>query len=180
MDRWRWLPRDLGRSICSPTSRIHAALQRGRQDHQDLSHRRRQAGPHRHAAIAEKVQAVVFNPTWTVPQSIVKGENLGAKLLANPASAARQGYKVTKAENGVVTVVQQPGDKNSLGRMKIDMPNPHAIYLHDTPPRRCSNPGARLFPRLHPHAGRAEAGHDHRHAARRHDGRMRPRNSTTR
>jgi murein L,D-transpeptidase YcbB/YkuD len=32
-------------------------------------------------------------------------------------------------------VVQQPGPGNSLGRMKLDMPNPHAIFLHDTPSR---------------------------------------------
>jgi murein L,D-transpeptidase YcbB/YkuD len=83
--------------------------------------------------LAETVEGVVFNPTWTVPQSIVQGEGLGAKLLANPASARRQGYRVTKADDGTITVVQQPGPDNALGLMKIDMPNPHAIYLHDTP-----------------------------------------------
>jgi murein L,D-transpeptidase YcbB/YkuD len=72
---------------------------------------------------------VVFNPTWTVPQSIVVGEGLGAKLLRRPDKA----YKVTKAADGTITIVQQPGPTNSLGVMKIDMPNPHAIYLHDTP-----------------------------------------------
>src|SRR3546814_6666436 len=29
----------------------------------------------------------------------------------------------------------QPGPGNSLGMMKIDMPNEHAIFLHDTPAR---------------------------------------------
>ena len=32
-------------------------------------------------------------------------------------------------------MVQQPGPTNSLGRMKLHMPNAHAIYLHDTPAR---------------------------------------------
>ena len=37
--------------------------------------------------LAEMVEGVVFNPTWTVPQSIVKGEGLGAKVLGNPGWA---------------------------------------------------------------------------------------------
>ncbi|MBN8501464.1 MAG: L,D-transpeptidase family protein, partial [Sphingomonadales bacterium] len=84
---------------------------------------------------AEVVEGVVFNPTWTVPQSIVKGEGLGARLYGNPAQAAREGYKVTKAKDGTITVVQQPGPKNALGFVKLDMPNEHAIFIHDTPSR---------------------------------------------
>jgi murein L,D-transpeptidase YcbB/YkuD len=91
--------------------------------------------------LAERVQAVVFNPTWTVPQSIVQGEGLGAKLLAHPD----KGYKVTQTADGTVNVMQLPGPKNSLGMMKIDMPNPHAIYLHDTPSRSLFNVKVRAF-----------------------------------
>ncbi|WP_241127260.1 L,D-transpeptidase family protein [Novosphingobium terrae] len=134
MDRWRWLPRELGQ-VYLLTNIPEFQLRFNVGGKIIKTYRTVVGKPGRTATpqLAEKVQAVVFNPTWTVPQSIVKGENLGAKLLANPASAARQGYKVTKSESGMITVVQQPGDKNSLGRMKIDMPNPHAIYLHDTP-----------------------------------------------
>jgi murein L,D-transpeptidase YcbB/YkuD len=85
--------------------------------------------------LAEVVEGVVFNPTWTVPQSIVKGEGLGAKVLANPAWGKRNGYVATKGANGFITVVQQPGPGNSLGLMKLEMPNPHAIFFHDTPSR---------------------------------------------
>jgi murein L,D-transpeptidase YcbB/YkuD len=70
-----------------------------------------------------------------VPQSIVKGEGLGARLYGNPAQAAREGYKVTKSKDGTITVVQQPGARNALGFMKLDMPNPHSIFIHDTPSR---------------------------------------------
>ena len=82
------------------------------------------------------VEGVIFNPTWTVPQSIVVGEGLGQKVLNNPAWAKQAGYKATKGENGWIGVVQQPGPTNSLGRMKLDMPNRHAIFLHDTPARQ--------------------------------------------
>ena len=40
---------------------------------------------------------------------------------------------MTRNADGSITVVQQPGPGNSLGLMKIDIPNPHAIYFHDTP-----------------------------------------------
>ena len=61
------------------------------------------------------VEAVIFNPTWTVPQSIVKGEGLGAKVIGNPGWAKAAGYKGTKGSDGVIYVVQQPGPTNSFG-----------------------------------------------------------------
>ncbi len=134
MDRWRWLPRDLGDIyLLANVPEFQLRLMRG--DRMVRSYRTVVGKPGRTATpqLAEKVQAVVFNPTWTVPQSIIEHENLGEKLLADPAKARRQGYKVTEHDDGSVTIVQQPGNNNSLGRMKIDMPNPHAIYLHDTP-----------------------------------------------
>jgi murein L,D-transpeptidase YcbB/YkuD len=48
-------------------------------------------------------------------------------------------------EDGSLQVVQQPGNNNSLGRMKIDMPNPHAIYLHDTPSKKLFDAQVRAF-----------------------------------
>jgi len=85
--------------------------------------------------LAETIEGVVFNPTWTVPQSIVKGEGLGAKVLANPEWAKRNGYVGTRGANGYISVVQQPGPGNSLGLMKLEMPNAQAIFFHDTPSR---------------------------------------------
>ena len=78
---------------------------------------------------------MIFNPTWTVPQSIVQGEGLGARVLGNPSWAKAQGYTATRGANGWISVVQQPGPRNALGVVKLDMPNRHAIFLHDTPSR---------------------------------------------
>ncbi len=140
MDRWRWLKRELG-TIYLLTNVPEYQLRLTVNNKIIRSYRTVVGKPGKTATpqLAETVKAVVFNPTWTVPQSIVKGEGLGAQLLANPASAKRQGYTVTKAKDGTVYVVQQPGNNNSLGRMKIDMPNPHAIYLHDTPSKSLFN-----------------------------------------
>jgi len=80
-----------------------------------------------------------------VPQSIVKGEGLGAKVMASPGWARANHYKGTKSADGTINVVQQPGPTNALGLMKIDMPNPHAIYLHDTPSKSYFNSTVRAF-----------------------------------
>jgi len=134
MDRWRWLARDMGKIyLYTNVPEFQARLI---VKNRTIRSYRTIVGKPGHTAtpqLAETVQAVVFNPTWTVPQSIVQGEGLGAKLLVSPSSAARQGYKVAKAADGTISVVQQPGPRNALGLMKIDMPNPHAIYMHDTP-----------------------------------------------
>lgn len=142
MERWRWLPRDLG-SVYLITNVPEFMLRFTVGGRIIKTYRTVVGKPGRTATpqLAEKVQAVVFNPTWTVPQSIIQNENLGEKLMAHP----RAGYKVTRSESGTYTVVQQPGDNNSLGRMKIDMPNPHAIYLHDTPAKALFNTTVRAY-----------------------------------
>ncbi len=146
LDRWRWLPRDLG-LLYLITNVPEYQLRLATRDRIVRTYRTIVGKPGKTATpqLAEQVEAVVFNPTWTVPQSIVVGEGMGRRLIGNPAAALRQGYKVSRAANGVITVVQQPGPGNSLGLMKIDMPNPHAIYLHDTPNRGLFNAPARAF-----------------------------------
>lgn len=136
MDRWRWLARDLGQQYLI-TNVPEFQLRLTVKDQIIKTYRTVVGKPGRTATpqLAEMVQGVVFNPTWTVPQSIVKGEGLGAKVLANPAWAKRNGYVGTKSANGFINVVQQPGPGNSLGLMKLEMPNPHAIFFHDTPSR---------------------------------------------
>jgi murein L,D-transpeptidase YcbB/YkuD len=142
MDRWRWLARDLGTAYLI-TNVPEFQLRLTVNDKIIRTYKTVVGKPGRTATpqLAETVQAVVFNPTWTVPQSIVVGEGLGASLVRSP----RAGYKVTKNTDGTLTVVQQPGDSNSLGRMKIDMPNPHAIYLHDTPAKSYFNQPVRAY-----------------------------------
>ena len=136
MDRWRWLARDLGPQYLI-TNVPEFQLRLTVKNKIIKTYRTIVGKPGRTATpqLAEVVEGVVFNPTWTVPQSIVKGEGLGARVLANPAWGRRNGYVATRGANGYVTVVQQPGPGNSLGRMKLEMPNEHAIFFHDTPSR---------------------------------------------
>ena len=136
MDRWRWLQRDLGGQYLL-TNVPEFQLRLTVNNRIVRTYRTIVGKPGRTATpqLAETVEGVIFNPTWTVPQSIVKGEGLGARVLGNPGWARANGYVGSRGANGYVSVVQQPGPGNSLGMMKLDMPNPHAIFLHDTPSR---------------------------------------------
>ena len=136
MDRWRWLPRDLGHQYLI-TNVPEYQLRLTVNDKIMRTYRTIVGAPGRTATpqLAESVEGVILNPTWTVPQSIVKGEGLGERVLANPSWASSKGYKATKGANGYISVVQGPGPGNALGRMKLDMPNRHAIFFHDTPSR---------------------------------------------
>ena len=136
MDRWRWLARDLGPQYLI-TNVPEFQLRLTVKDKIISTYRTVVGKPGRTATpqLAETIEGVVFNPTWTVPQSIVKGEGLGAKVLANPEWAKRNGYVGTRGANGYISVVQQPGPGNSLGLMKLEMPNAQAIFFHDTPSR---------------------------------------------
>ncbi|RDJ03244.1 L,D-transpeptidase family protein [Rhizobium grahamii] len=93
------------------------------------------------------IKTVQFNPDWGVPQSIIRNEML-PHLKHDPAYLDREGYKVSvngkqmssarvdwaqPLEN--ISVVQPPGPDNALGQLKILFPNPHDIYMHDTPAR---------------------------------------------
>ncbi|WGL15952.1 L,D-transpeptidase family protein [Microbulbifer bruguierae] len=94
-----------------------------------------------------KLTSVVFNPTWTVPRSILLTDLL-PKARNNPEAMHKRGYRVVKygsntttpisddsiesAARGKATLRQISGPGNTLGRVKFVIPNKQAIYLHDT------------------------------------------------
>jgi len=135
MDRWRWLPRELGG--INVLVNVPEYMVRLRMNGQVANTYRAVVGRPGSSAtpqMSEMVEGVILNPTWTVPQSIVQGEGLGNRVLGNPAWARTMGYTASRS-GGATTVVQQPGPRNALGLMKLDMPNAEAIFLHDTPSR---------------------------------------------
>jgi L,D-transpeptidase YcbB len=84
------------------------------------------------------------NPTWTVPQSIVRRKDWKAKVVDDPEFFENAGFDVIvgnqtvsayeAAENpeAITTFVQRPGAANALGAVKIGLSNDDAIYMHDT------------------------------------------------
>lgn len=113
LERWRWLPRDLGADhiFVNVPSYTLQLVEDGRtvSDHVVVVGARATPTP----AIQYPVSGVVLNPWWTPPKSI----KVSGKGFVNSGGVLRQ----------------PPGPRNALGRIKIDLPNPHAIYLHDTP-----------------------------------------------
>ncbi len=136
MDRWRWLPRDLGKIyLITNVPEFQVRFTAGGRIIRNYKTIVGKPGRTATPQLSAKVQSVVFYPTWTVPQSIIEHEHLADKIAAKPAWAASHGYTVKTLGDGSISIVQQPGTNNSLGEMKIDMPNPHAIYMHDTDAR---------------------------------------------
>ena len=74
--------------------------------------------------------AVILNPWWDVPASIV-AESVGRMLARRPKEAARKGY-VRQGDR----YRQAPGPDNQLGQMKLEFRNPYSIGIHDTPTRQ--------------------------------------------
>jgi L,D-transpeptidase YcbB len=97
--------------------------------------------------VATRITAVNLNPTWTVPTSIARKDIL-PKIQRDPSYLSRtnmrlldsNGYMIDPTEVNwqtlqaeELTFRQDSGKSNALGQIRIDMPNPHAVYLHDTP-----------------------------------------------
>ena len=139
MERWRWMPRSLGPDhVLVNTARFEAELWRGA----------RKVGTWRIIAgkkstptpvFDTRITGVVLNPWWEIPASIVR-ESVGALVRRNPAAARARGYVW-----GGGRYRQRPGPNNALGQMKLVMPNPYSVYMHDTPSKQLFDQPVRAY-----------------------------------
>jgi murein L,D-transpeptidase YcbB/YkuD len=133
LDRWRWLPRDLGQKyvIVNVPAYMVALVEDG----QVVARRRAVAGAVKTAtpSLNATISGVIFNPWWEVPASIA------------PEVRGKKGYVAVPNGEGKVRYRQPPGPSNALGRMKLVMPNPHAIFLHDTNAKGLFDKQARAY-----------------------------------
>jgi murein L,D-transpeptidase YcbB/YkuD len=121
MDRWRWLPRDLGPKyiIVNVPSYYATLVENGATRWKT----RAVAGAIKTPTPALNATAVgvILNPWWEVPKSIA------------PEVAGKPGYVAVKGKDGKVQRWRQPpGPTNALGQLKFVMYNEQNIYLHDT------------------------------------------------
>ena len=147
MERWRWLPRDLGSShimVNIPEYQLRM-VRNGVEVHQTR-------------VIVGKIQTpspvfsgdmdhLIVNPYWNIPPSIALKEML-PKLQSDSYALKAKGFEIVKRGRVVdpatidwsagvknITIRQPPGERNALGFIKFMFPNDHAVYLHDTPSR---------------------------------------------
>ena len=92
------------------------------------------------------ITAVNLNPTWTVPLSIVK-KDIVPKMRTDPSYLARMHMRLLDGGGNEIdpaqvdwdsdrvpafAIRQDAGSWNALGALRIDMPNAHSVYMHDT------------------------------------------------
>lgn len=130
LERWRWMQRDIGQRYVManvPEFMVHVfAKGRAIASYRTIVGKLNTPTPQ----LSEMAEGVIFHPSWYVPQSII-AEGLGAQIARSPAAVKARGYSWT-GSGKTLSVVERPGPRNTLGVMKVDMPNPHAIFLHDT------------------------------------------------
>ncbi len=97
--------------------------------------------------ISARISSINLNPHWTVPNSIIRNDIVKAlrkdPLHLNKNNLRTVNWKGEEVDPNTVEwtskkdpqflLRQDPGPQNSLGQLKIDMPNTEAVYLHDTP-----------------------------------------------
>ncbi|HEY0909524.1 MAG TPA: L,D-transpeptidase family protein, partial [Bradyrhizobium sp.] len=138
MERWRWLPRDLGAApigdayvILNIPDYTLKVMQRGEQVWTTRVVTG-QPGIHATPLLTETMKYITVNPTWNVPPSIVYGEYLPA-LQQDPTVLQRMGLRLDRNPDGSVHISQPPGEANALGRIRFNFPNKFLVYQHDTP-----------------------------------------------
>ncbi|MDA0336932.1 MAG: L,D-transpeptidase family protein [bacterium] len=161
LERWRWLPRDLGPQYL--LVRI-AEFELDLVNNGQRQTRRVIVGePYRQTPqFASEVTHVVVHPPWRVPPRIADEElapgldpergavRLGAlrqegfeawNYAGQPVALDSLRWVSTDGFSSKYRLEQRPGGSNPLGKVKLELENPFSIYLHDTP-------GAGLFTRL--------------------------------
>ena len=154
MERWRWMPRDLGNyHVWNNVPEFNFRVKKGGQtiyQEKTIVGKRKYATPF----FSANMRNIVFHPNWTVPPTIVK-EDIAPKLqgrsagfFGNSKEATLRRYGLKASYKGepinadtvdwdtvnihTYTFTQAPGPANVLGKFKFNFPNKHAIYMHDT------------------------------------------------
>lgn len=152
MERWRWMPEDLGAlhvQINIPEFMVYIVKNGKTIDTEKVV-----VGKPVYATpiFSADLKSIVFNPEWTVPSTIIREDLLprlrgGGGLFSGGSSFLKQhelnvnynGKRVdpgsidwNRVNMGAISFTQAPGPKNVLGKVKFLYPNRHSVYMHDT------------------------------------------------
>lgn len=119
---------------------------------------------HKTPVVSSELTKIILSPYWNIPKSITRNEII-PKLQQDPnylaknnmrliSTVSRHGHYVdpygidwfnVDPYNLDFRIRQEPGDKNSLGKVKFIFPNRYSVYLHDTPSRGLFAQSRRAF-----------------------------------
>jgi murein L,D-transpeptidase YcbB/YkuD len=110
--------------------------------------------------VSAKIVEVNFYPTWSVPDIVARNDLIPTirkdlnyfyeqrfNVMRDWKSPPLDPATVDWASPQVVSYKfrQDPGPQNALGVVRINMPNKHSVYMHDTPLKRLFGQSARAF-----------------------------------
>ncbi len=159
LERMRWMPRSLGKKhliVNIPDYKLKMYNNGEVKLNMDVV-----VGEYKNPTpiFSHKMNSIVLNPYWRIPQSIVKKE-LIPKLVEDPSYLIKNDIRVFEnwdheslqfdtssvdwsmylnndligtSKVAAMRFIQIPGNKNPLGKMKFMFPNRYSVYLHDTP-----------------------------------------------
>jgi murein L,D-transpeptidase YcbB/YkuD len=151
LERWRWLPRDLGGHYILVNSAGFelTVIERERTvlGMRVIVGTPDQATP----SFTATLRTLTINPYWNVPARIAR-DALLPRQQRNPGYLSARGFRVYDLRNGnreidparinwsrvngdsfAFRLRQEPGPKNSMGRLAFAFPNPYDVFLHNTP-----------------------------------------------
>ena len=144
LERWKWYPKNMGDEfviINIPEYRLSLIKNNDTlRVHKVIVGRAKRKTP----VLSSKLTQAIFNPTWTVPPTILREDVIPA-ILKNRSYLAKTNIRLIDKNGNAVSprnwslsnarsfrYVQIPGKFNSLGMVKLIFPNRFSVYLHDT------------------------------------------------
>jgi murein L,D-transpeptidase YcbB/YkuD len=131
MERWRWMPHDLGKTyvIVNLPDFTLRVIHDGKLDWTTKVVDGKPTTPT--PIMSAEMKTITVNPTWNVPPSIVANEYLPL-LRQDSTILQRMGLNVSRNPDGTIHVSQPPGPNNALGQIRFNFPNKFLVYQHDS------------------------------------------------
>jgi L,D-transpeptidase YcbB len=165
MERWRWLPRDLGNKYIL-VNIANFKLSVVEHNHPIMEMRVVVGKRFRKTPVfSGKMKYLVINPCWRVPTKLAV-RDIAPKVCSDPGYLAERNIKVyknwqhdspeidpaliswctlTRKSYFPYKLQQTSGPYNPLGKIKFIFPNKYAVYLHDTPDKSLFDKTVRNF-----------------------------------